>query len=209
MKVFAARISRSVTEAMRPCWMMMRPDRRNMTRKKTDSLLMNPSLSLRAYPTAANDSMIPATAPVKNRGNQEEPALEAFISEAASVSVASEVIYQILSSNAIIRHEGYSSHKQEDLMRTSKKAAAISSGVVAFLSLSSLAAWMVMKEAGLQLKDVFGRRIEEDESTPLIKGSSSGVYHVPGSRYYDRTNAVSLFPNVESAEAAGFRAPSR
>lgn len=41
-----------------------------------------------------------------------------------------------------------------------------------------------------------------------IKGNSqSMLYHVPGSRYYKATKAEYWFDTVESAEAAGFRAP--
>lgn len=43
-----------------------------------------------------------------------------------------------------------------------------------------------------------------------IKGSSSGIYHVPGSTYYNKTtNPVRMFKSIEEAKAAGFRAPKR
>lgn len=42
----------------------------------------------------------------------------------------------------------------------------------------------------------------------LIKGSNNGIYHVPGSRYYDKTtNPAAWFKTVEEAEHAGYRAP--
>lgn len=42
----------------------------------------------------------------------------------------------------------------------------------------------------------------------LIKGSNNGIYHVPGSRYYDKTtNPAALFKTVDEAERAGYRAP--
>lgn len=42
----------------------------------------------------------------------------------------------------------------------------------------------------------------------LIKGSKNGIYHVPGSTYYDRTtNPAAWFKSVSEAEAAGYRAP--
>lgn len=42
----------------------------------------------------------------------------------------------------------------------------------------------------------------------LIKGSKSHIYHVPGSKYYDKTtNVVQWFKTIEEAEAAGYRAP--
>jgi len=44
----------------------------------------------------------------------------------------------------------------------------------------------------------------------LIKGSSSKIYHVPGSTYYDRTtNPAAWFKTVEEAKAAGYRAPKK
>ncbi|MDM5338508.1 hypothetical protein QUF84_14945 [Fictibacillus enclensis] len=43
-----------------------------------------------------------------------------------------------------------------------------------------------------------------------IKGSENGIYHVPGSTYYNRTtHVVQWFCSVEEAEEAGYRAPKR
>ncbi|MDW0110718.1 sunset domain-containing protein [Sporosarcina aquimarina] len=43
-----------------------------------------------------------------------------------------------------------------------------------------------------------------------IKGSNSGIYHTPGSTYYNRTtNVARWFCSAEEAEAAGYRAPKR
>ncbi|CAN2255343.1 LMBR1 domain-containing protein [Bacillus vallismortis] len=43
-----------------------------------------------------------------------------------------------------------------------------------------------------------------------IKGSKSGIYHTPGSTYYDRTtDPAEMFCSVEEAEAAGYRPPKR
>lgn len=42
----------------------------------------------------------------------------------------------------------------------------------------------------------------------LIKGSKSGVYHLPGSKYYDNTtNPKAWFKTIEEAKKAGYRAP--
>ncbi|AGF58212.1 hypothetical protein B0P06_003475 [Clostridium saccharoperbutylacetonicum] len=44
----------------------------------------------------------------------------------------------------------------------------------------------------------------------LIKGSKSKIYHVPNSKYYDKTtNVVQWFKTVEEAENAGYRAPEK
>ena len=41
-----------------------------------------------------------------------------------------------------------------------------------------------------------------------IKGNAdSGLYHVPGSAFYDRTVAEIWFKTAEDAEAAGFQLP--
>ena len=40
----------------------------------------------------------------------------------------------------------------------------------------------------------------------LIKGSKSGVYHLPGSKYYDNTtNPKAWFKTVDEAKKAGYR----
>ncbi|MFC0232893.1 hypothetical protein ACFFIF_02700 [Vagococcus entomophilus] len=44
----------------------------------------------------------------------------------------------------------------------------------------------------------------------LIKGSSAGIYHIPGSTYYNRTTKpVAWFKTVSEAVNAGYRAPER
>lgn len=48
-----------------------------------------------------------------------------------------------------------------------------------------------------------------DENS-LIKATASGIYHVPGSPYYDRLKKVSeYFQSVSDAENAGYRAASK
>lgn len=42
-----------------------------------------------------------------------------------------------------------------------------------------------------------------------IKGNQSGIYHVPGGEYYDRTNPEECFGNEADAQAAGYRASKR
>ncbi|MED1016559.1 hypothetical protein [Bacillus atrophaeus] len=50
----------------------------------------------------------------------------------------------------------------------------------------------------------------ETNKTCDIKGSKSGIYHTPGSTYYDRTtDPAEMFCSVEDAKAAGYRAPKR
>ncbi|WP_339234436.1 hypothetical protein [Oceanobacillus sp. FSL W7-1281] len=49
---------------------------------------------------------------------------------------------------------------------------------------------------------------QPDEGECNIKGSESGIYHLPGSTYYDRTtNVVSWLCSEEEAQEAGYRAP--
>ena len=42
-----------------------------------------------------------------------------------------------------------------------------------------------------------------------IKGNQSGIYHVPGGQYYDRTNPEECFASEADAQAAGYRASKR
>jgi hypothetical protein len=42
-----------------------------------------------------------------------------------------------------------------------------------------------------------------------IKVASSGIYHVPGGQFYDRTVAERCYASTEAAEADGYRAAKR
>jgi len=42
-----------------------------------------------------------------------------------------------------------------------------------------------------------------------IKLASSGIYHVPGGQFYDRTVAERCYASAEAAEADGYRAAKR
>lgn len=54
-----------------------------------------------------------------------------------------------------------------------------------------------------------GQYVDEN-GNGLIKGSSSGIYHTPGSTYYNKTTKpVAWFKTVEDAKNAGYRAPKR
>lgn len=53
-----------------------------------------------------------------------------------------------------------------------------------------------------------GGEYVDESGDGLIKGSSNGIYHVPGSQYYERTtNPERTFKSIEEAENAGYRAP--
>src|SRR5690606_206013 len=45
------------------------------------------------------------------------------------------------------------------------------------------------------------------EGYPIKGNADSGLYHVPGSRSYERTVAELYFATAEDAEAAGFQLP--
>ncbi|WP_430612652.1 DNA/RNA non-specific endonuclease [Enterococcus sp. DIV0876] len=48
----------------------------------------------------------------------------------------------------------------------------------------------------------------DQQGNGLIKGSKSGIYHLPGSAYYeDTTNPKEWFKTIAEAKAAGYRAP--
>ena len=40
---------------------------------------------------------------------------------------------------------------------------------------------------------------------PIKANDNSGIYHVPGGRFYERTRAERCYPTAESAEADGYR----
>lgn len=42
-----------------------------------------------------------------------------------------------------------------------------------------------------------------------IKGNQSGIYHVPGGQFYDRTNPEECFESESEAQAAGYRRSQR
>lgn len=46
------------------------------------------------------------------------------------------------------------------------------------------------------------------DSHPVKVKVSSGIFHVPGGRFYERTSADRLYPDAEAAEADGYR-PSK
>ncbi len=46
------------------------------------------------------------------------------------------------------------------------------------------------------------------DSHPVKVKVRSGIFHVPGGRFYERTRADRLYPNTVSAEADGYR-PSK
>ena len=46
------------------------------------------------------------------------------------------------------------------------------------------------------------------DSHPIKVKVTSGIFHVPGGRFYERTTADRLYPSAESAEADGYR-PSK
>ena len=46
------------------------------------------------------------------------------------------------------------------------------------------------------------------DSHPVKVKVKSGIFHVPGGRFYERTSADRWYPNAEAAEADGYR-PSK
>ncbi len=69
------------------------------------------------------------------------------------------------------------------------------------------------RRPGSQAGEYPGSALPDDDGNPPegfeIKGNAqSRLYHTPDSRYYKATKAEVYFDTVESAEAAGFSAPS-
>jgi hypothetical protein len=40
---------------------------------------------------------------------------------------------------------------------------------------------------------------------PIKANDNSGIYHVPGGRFYERTRPERCYPTAEAAEADGYR----
>lgn len=57
-------------------------------------------------------------------------------------------------------------------------------------------------------KQVVGEYVDAN-GQGLIKGSKNGIYHIPGSQYYDKTTKpVAWFKTIKEAENAGSRGPN-
>ncbi|MGX7131825.1 DNA/RNA non-specific endonuclease [Enterococcus songbeiensis] len=53
------------------------------------------------------------------------------------------------------------------------------------------------------------KKFVDKNGNGLIKGSNSGIYHIPGSKYYDKTtNPKAWFKTIAEAKAAGYRPPA-
>jgi hypothetical protein len=50
-----------------------------------------------------------------------------------------------------------------------------------------------------------GEGLEPPEGFPVKVKVSSGIFHVPGGRFYDRTNADRFYATTDAAEADGYR----
>jgi hypothetical protein len=50
-----------------------------------------------------------------------------------------------------------------------------------------------------------GERLEPPAGFPIKVKVSSGIFHVPGGRFYDRTNADRFYATTDAAEADGYR----
>jgi hypothetical protein len=50
-----------------------------------------------------------------------------------------------------------------------------------------------------------GEGLEPPEGFPVKVKMSSGIFHVPGGRFYDRTNADRFYATADAAEADGYR----
>jgi hypothetical protein len=50
-----------------------------------------------------------------------------------------------------------------------------------------------------------GEGLEPPAGFPVKVKVSSGIFHVPGGRFYDRTNADRFYATADGAEADGYR----
>lgn len=76
--------------------------------------------------------------------------------------------------------------------------------------LNSSGAWVSSQTTTSANNYLSSNKYVDNNSNGIIKGSKNYIYHVPGSKYYDKTtNVVQWFKTVEEAEAAGYKAPEK
>jgi hypothetical protein len=77
---------------------------------------------------------------------------------------------------------------------TATSAAAAKVDAVASTSVAAEPAWLPANEDG-----------STPEGHPVKVKESSGIFHVPGGRFYDRTKPDRCYPTAAAAEADGYR----
>lgn len=150
-----------------------------------------------------------ATAAVEKA--EQEPTNEAYYNEAIKQIDALNSPNQALTKRVAVVKTQLDAHKEKQRKEAeAQKLAAEKAQKEQAEAAAKAQAEAEAQQAAQAPAEVETAAAEAPSGNALIKGSRNGIYHVPGSRYYNRTtNPVSWFSTVEEAEAAGYRAPKQ
>lgn len=150
-----------------------------------------------------------ATAAVEKA--EQEPTNEAYYNEAIKQIDALNSPNQALTKRVAVVKTQLDAHKEKQRKEAeAQKLAAEKAQKEQAEAAAKAQAEAEAQQAAQAPAEVETAAAEAPSGNALIKGSRNGIYHVPGSRYYNRTtNPVALFSTVEEAEAAGYRAPKQ
>ena len=150
-----------------------------------------------------------ATAAVEKA--EQEPTNEAYYNEAVKQIDALNSPNQALTKRVAVVKTQLGAHKEKQRKEAeAQKLAAEKAQKEQAEAAAKAQAEAEAQQAAQAPAEVETAAAEAPSGNALIKGSRNGIYHVPGSRYYNRTtNPVAWFSTVEEAEAAGYRAPKQ
>lgn len=150
-----------------------------------------------------------ATAAVEKA--EQEPTNEAYYNEAVKQIDALNSPNQALTKRVAVVKTQLDAHKEKQRKEAeAQKLAAEKAQKEQAEAAAKAQAEAEAQQAAQAPAEVETAAAEAPSGNALIKGSRNGIYHVPGSRYYNRTtNPVAWFSTVEEAEAAGYRAPKQ
>ncbi|EOI7569370.1 hypothetical protein ACMV94_002304 [Enterococcus faecalis] len=150
-----------------------------------------------------------ATAAVEKA--EQEPTNEAYYNEAIKQIDALNSPNQALTKRVAVVKTQLDAHKEKQRKEAeAQKLAAEKAQKEQAEAAAKAQAEAEAQQAAQAPAEVETAAAEAPSGNALIKGSRNGIYHVPGSRYYNRTtNPVAWFSTVEEAEAAGYRAPKQ
>lgn len=150
-----------------------------------------------------------ATAAVEKA--EQEPTNEAYYNEAIKQIDALNSPNQALTKRVAVVKTQLDAHKEKQRKEAeAQKLAAEKAQKEQAEAAAKAQAEAEAQQAAQAPAEVETAAAEAPSGNALIKGSRNGIYHVPGSRYYNRTtNPVAWSSTVEEAEAAGYRAPKQ
>lgn len=150
-----------------------------------------------------------ATAAVEKA--EQEPTNEAYYNEAVKQIDALNSPNQALTKRVAVVKTQLDAHKEKQRKEAeAQKLAAEKAQKEQAEAAAKAQAEAEAQQAAQAPAEVETAAAEAPSGNALIKGSRNGIYHVPGSRYYNRTtNPVAWFSTVEEAETAGYQAPKQ